>query len=50
MRVTFDKETHIYKIDGVVVPSNTQILSETGLVDSSWYTQEGADRGTAGNS
>ena len=47
MRVTFDKETHIYKIDGVVVPSNTQILSETGLVDSSWYTQEGADRGTA---
>lgn len=44
-RGTYDKKTHVYRIDGVVVPSNTQILTEVGIVDTQWYTEEGKIRG-----
>jgi len=47
MRGTFDSVTHTYRIDGKIVPSNTQILKEAGLVDVTWYNQHGRDRGSA---
>ena len=34
-RLTFDEETHIYRLDGVIVPSVTKILKELALVDFS---------------
>ncbi len=47
MKGSFDKATHTYRIDGVIVPSNTQVLAEAGLVDLRWYTDEGRERGSA---
>ena len=44
-QLTFDDATHTYRIDGVVVPSVTQILSEAGLIDDRWYTEESQLRG-----
>lgn len=43
--LTFEPETHTYRIDGQVVPSVTQILSEAGLVDGQWYTEQSQHRG-----
>ena len=43
---TFDESTHTYRIGGNAVPSVTQVLSEIGWVDKTWYTPEGAARGT----
>lgn len=43
--LTFNPELHEYRIDGHVVPSVTQILSEAGLVDDRWYTEESQFRG-----
>lgn len=47
MKGSFDSAKHIYRIDGHIVPSNTEILAMAGLVDMRWYTEEGRDRGTA---
>lgn len=33
--LTFDEATHTYRLDGVVIPSTTQVLSLAGLVDLS---------------
>jgi len=41
-RLHFDSETHTYWMDGVAVPSVTQVLKEMGLIDTSWYTPEDA--------
>ena len=43
--LTFEAETHTYCIDGVIVPSVTQILAEAGLIDDRWYTEESQLRG-----
>lgn len=43
--LTFRPERHEYRIDGVVVPSVTQVLSEAGLIDGQWYTEESQLRG-----
>lgn len=43
--LTFEHATHTYRIDGAVVPSVTQILSEAGLIDDRWYTEESQLRG-----
>jgi len=37
---TYDSENHIYRIDGVVVPSVTQVLTDSGLVDDHWFTEK----------
>lgn len=47
MKGSFDSEKHIYMIDGVCVPSNTEILAMAGLVDLRWYTEDGKERGKA---
>ena len=44
--LTFDAETHTYKINGVVVPSVTQVLDEGGFIDKTWFTEGGRNRGT----
>lgn len=43
--LTFDAKTHTYRLDGVVVPSVTQVLSEAGLLDAQWYTDQHSLRG-----
>ena len=42
----YEHTTHTYKISGKVVPSVTQVLNRAGLVDDSFYTADGAQRGT----
>lgn len=43
----FDHDRHLYQSDGRPVPSVTQVLHAAGLIDSTWYTDESRDRGTA---
>lgn len=47
MPFRFDAADHSYWLDGEQVPSITQMLERCGWVDSSWYTEESAARGTA---
>lgn len=42
----FQEDGHLYRLDGVVIPSNTQILKSEGLCDDQFYTDEGRERGT----
>jgi hypothetical protein len=42
---TFDVDKHEYRLDGRVLPSVTQIVKSAGLIDTRWYTEEGANRG-----
>lgn len=43
--LTFDEGTHTYRLDGVVVPSVTQVLQRF-VVDATWYTEVSRLRGT----
>lgn len=43
---TFDEPGHVYKLNGVVLPSITQAIGEAGFVNTEFYTDEGRDRGT----
>jgi len=42
---TFDPISHIYRIDGVVVPSVTQVLVAEGFIDATWFTEYSRDKG-----
>lgn len=42
----FDALSHTYTVDGRRVPSVTQVLELAGLVDKTWFTDFGRDRGT----
>lgn len=42
----FDEGTHTYHLNGDVLPSVTHVLVSSGLLDTTWYTQESASRGT----
>jgi hypothetical protein len=44
--VAFDPQTHTYRQDGKVIPSVTQIIQATGLIDTTWMTSESAVRGS----
>ncbi len=44
--LTFDEESHTYRINGVVVPSVTQVLDGAGFIDKQWFTDEARQRGT----
>lgn len=46
MALTFDADIHAYHLNGVRLPSVTQVLFEAGLVDTAWYTDEARLRGT----
>lgn len=43
--LTFDEESHTYRINGVVVPSVTQVLYGAGFIDKQWFTEEARQRG-----
>lgn len=43
----FDAVAHRYTVDGRELISVTQALTEAGLIDSRWYSEHGATRGTA---
>jgi hypothetical protein len=47
MNVVYHDGTHTYMVDGRVVPSVTQILADQRLIDLTWYTPDGRERGTA---
>ena len=44
---TFDPDTHQYWVGGEKVLSVTQILKTCGLIDDTWYTEKGRQRGQA---
>ena len=33
---TYDSKTHTYRIGGVRVPSVTQVLADSGVIDDRW--------------
>lgn len=43
--LTMDAE-HVYRLDGQVIPGNTTILKDMGIVDTTWYTEDSRARGT----
>ena len=44
----FDRITHAYSDEqGVVLPHITGMLETAGLIDSTWYTDDASERGTA---
>lgn len=45
MANTYDPVNHIYRIDGVRVPSVTQVLTDAGVIDDRWFTDESRERG-----
>jgi len=40
MELTFDENKHQYKVDGVLIPSVTQIIKEAGLIDLSFVDED----------
>lgn len=42
----YDDASHVYFVDGEEVPSITQVLKEVGAVNSDYFTEEAARRGT----
>ena len=38
--LTFDEETHTYRLDGIKIPSVTQIIKSVGLMDLTFVKQE----------
>lgn len=46
MSLTFDPENHIYKVNGEVWPSVTQVLKDMGFIDSTWFTEYARERGS----
>jgi len=43
----FNQDRHEYSDDGIIMPSVTQILVDNGVIDTTWFTEAGKDRGTA---
>lgn len=46
MNLTFDPATHIYKVNGEVWPSVTQILKDMGFIDDRWFNEYARERGS----
>lgn len=44
--IEFDEKTHIYRLNGVVLPSVTTVIREAGLMDSTFWNSEACNRGT----
>lgn len=45
-RLRFVEEIHQYFLDGKPIPSNTQLLKSEGLIDDTFYTIDGRERGS----
>jgi len=46
-RLVFHSKNHLYLLDGNPLPSNTEIITATGMIDTRFFTPESRDRGTA---
>ena len=46
MPLEFDEVDHIYRLDGRVLPSVTEILKDVGAIDTQWYTEGDRHRGS----
>ena len=44
--VAFEPEGHVYTHNGVIVPSITQILTNEGFIDTSWFDDWSRDKGS----
>lgn len=44
--LTFDSETHTYRVGDEIIPSVTQILKDIGLIDTTHFKPEHSERGT----
>ena len=44
-RITFDKDGHVYTVDGETFPSVTQILGDVGIIDTRFYKHQHTLRG-----
>jgi len=42
----FDPDAHLYRWQGSILPSVTQVIQAAGLVDTRFFTDEGRDRGS----
>lgn len=40
-----DEVSRTFTLDGIPIPSVTEILQQEGFVDTTWFTEEGADNG-----
>lgn len=45
MNARFDPDTHHYYLDNALIPSVTQIMADTGIVDSRWFRDTDRTRG-----
>lgn len=39
-KMTYDDDNHQYKLDGLIIPSVTQIIQESGLVNLEWIDRD----------
>ena len=46
MKIEFNTEKHEYKVGGIVVPSVTQMLESAGFIDTRFFNESSATRGT----
>ena len=46
MKFKFDKDKHQFIVNGIVYPSITQVLVEAGFLDTRWFDEYSATRGT----
>ncbi len=46
MTLTFDPEDHSYRVDGRSIPSVTTMLKDSGIVDTTFYTDTGCANGS----
>ncbi len=44
--LVFDKENHLYFLDGRIVPSVTEILKKSGIIDDRFFKEGSAEKGT----
>lgn len=45
MTNTYNPADHVYRVDGVRVPSVTQVLADVGMIDDRWFADESRERG-----
>jgi hypothetical protein len=46
LELKFDPELHLYTFRGEIIKSVTQILGSVGIIDGTYYTEKGKNRGT----
>jgi hypothetical protein len=47
MKLKFDAATHTYRLGKRIIPSVTQIIKAAGMIDTTYFTPEATERGSA---